>query len=58
MSKLTCDREVVERWQVVVAGNLRLLLVANEGAVALEDEIARAPCFNVFTWGGGRGDGS
>lgn len=51
--KLTCDREVVEWWQVVVAGHLGLLLVADEGAVALEDEVAWPPCFDVFTWGGG-----
>lgn len=33
--KLTCDREVVERWEAVVTGHLRLLFVTNEGAIAL-----------------------
>lgn len=32
---MTCDREVVEWWEVVVTGHLRLLFVANEGAIAL-----------------------
>lgn len=34
-TNLTCHREVVEWWEAVIAGHLRLLLVANEGAVAL-----------------------
>lgn len=48
--KLTCDREVVEWWEAVVTRHLRLLFVTNEGTVALQDEVTRTPCFNVFTW--------
>lgn len=47
--KLTCDREVVEWWEAVVTRHLRLLFVTNEGTVALQDEITRTPCFDVFT---------
>jgi len=48
--KLTCDREVVEWWEAVVTGHLGLLFIADEGAIALQDEVARPPCFNVFPW--------
>lgn len=33
----------------MVTGHLGLLFVADEGAIALQDEVARPPCFNVFT---------
>lgn len=34
----------------MVAGHLRLLFVTDERAVALQDEVAGTPCFDVFTW--------
>lgn len=34
----------------MVAGHLRLLFVTDERAIALQDEVAGTPCFDVFTW--------
>lgn len=51
----TCYGEVVERvGQVRV---LRLVLVADEGAVRLQQEVARPPILDVLAcrWGGGGG---
>jgi hypothetical protein len=44
---LTCHREVVE-WRLTLVHILRPLLVANEGAVVLEEKVSRPPRFDVF----------
>lgn len=46
---LTCHWEIIKwRWRLII--QVRLLLIANEGTITLEDEIPGPPCFDIFTW--------
>ncbi len=47
-AQLTFHREVIERSRALIR-QLRLLLVAREGPITLQDEVARPPCLYVLT---------